>query len=320
MPRIASINVYPLKSCRGFSPESWPYNERGFLFDREWMIVSEKRANFVSQRELPRMALIEASLSKDLQKLIINIPSIQKSIEIDTKLPTFPRMEIVTLWKNEYTAIDQGDEAAQFLSEFLKFKVRLVRTPAELRREPPQEFCDDEFNQIITSTIHKGDTSIPKPLLSVAFPDAFPFLLTTDLSHNAVNKKIASTFETDRSAEMIRFRPNIVITGSNEPFIEDSWKTLRIVSKDHDRDDFFYCASSCPRCTIPNVNPQEGKKDLDVRGVLNTFRRNEKDGEPLFGVYLVCTVNKGLIQIGDEIIPGDTKPFPKLLPESTYKA
>ena len=58
-PRIAALNVYPVKSCRGIgSPTSaWPRaasspDAVGAVGDREWMIV-DRDGRFVTQREHP---------------------------------------------------------------------------------------------------------------------------------------------------------------------------------------------------------------------------------------------------------------------------
>jgi hypothetical protein len=65
---IAALNVYPVKSCRGIALESSPVGERGLAFDREWMIVDDD-GRFVTQRDLPRLALIEPSLTGEALEL-----------------------------------------------------------------------------------------------------------------------------------------------------------------------------------------------------------------------------------------------------------
>ena len=55
--RIASLYVYPIKGCRGHALSKVRLTKWGLEDDRVYMIVNEKK-EFVSQRELPRMALI----------------------------------------------------------------------------------------------------------------------------------------------------------------------------------------------------------------------------------------------------------------------
>ena len=55
--RVASLYVYPIKGCKGHSLSKARLTKWGIEDDRTYMIVNDKM-EFVSQRELPRMALI----------------------------------------------------------------------------------------------------------------------------------------------------------------------------------------------------------------------------------------------------------------------
>src|SRR4029453_19203531 len=59
--RLESIHFYPVKSCAGTSPARALLAETGFDLDREWLVV-DPSGSFVTQRELPRMALVQTSL------------------------------------------------------------------------------------------------------------------------------------------------------------------------------------------------------------------------------------------------------------------
>ena len=61
MARITALNVYPVKGCRGVSLESARIAAMGFEHDREWLITRPD-GRFMTQREEPRLALIEPSL------------------------------------------------------------------------------------------------------------------------------------------------------------------------------------------------------------------------------------------------------------------
>ncbi|MBL8820941.1 MAG: MOSC domain-containing protein, partial [Planctomyces sp.] len=53
------------------------------------------------------------------------------------------------------------------------------------------------------------------------FSDGFPLLLISEASLEDLNSRM------ERPVEMIRFRPNLVVSGC-APFAEDGWKRLRI--------------------------------------------------------------------------------------------
>jgi uncharacterized protein len=54
---LSGLYVYPIKSCGGIAVMESNVDERGLRHDRRWMLVDEAN-QFISQRELPRMALI----------------------------------------------------------------------------------------------------------------------------------------------------------------------------------------------------------------------------------------------------------------------
>jgi uncharacterized protein YcbX len=69
---LSQINIYPIKSCAGFSSESWELEPRGFRFDRRWMLVDDE-GKFLSQREFPRMTLISVAVKSDYLRVVCSI-------------------------------------------------------------------------------------------------------------------------------------------------------------------------------------------------------------------------------------------------------
>ena len=66
-PTVAGLFVYPVKSCRGIAPQRAIVAVPGFEHDRAWMVVDpgESPMRFLTQREIPRMALIRTELTPD---------------------------------------------------------------------------------------------------------------------------------------------------------------------------------------------------------------------------------------------------------------
>jgi len=305
MITIQEVHIYPVKSCRGFTVSSWPYTDRGFKYDREWMIISERRSCQVTQREQPKMSLLECSFSKELDNLLIKVPDQTSTvITIPTTLPDYPKMSTAKLFDDEIDVVDMGDEPANILSTYLNYKVRLVRMPSHLVRVPSQELCDETMNNVITRTVYGNDVTLPRPVLNCSLADCFPFLLASKISIAEVDKR------SQDDIQMMRFRPNIVVSGTNTPFEEDTWQMIEL-NGDKNKS-VFYCAACCDRCTIPNVNPEKGVKDVDVRIVLSSFRKN-KAQKLLFGVYLVCTSDNGVLTVGDSLNVLLTKNGPDLI-------
>ena len=61
MITLASLFVYPVKSCRGIELLQAQLTPRGLQYDREWMVVSHD-GRFLTQREAPRLVLVGTAL------------------------------------------------------------------------------------------------------------------------------------------------------------------------------------------------------------------------------------------------------------------
>ena len=70
---IARLFVYPVKSCAGVELPEALLTETGLEFDRAWMVV-DAQGEFVTQRQLPRMALIKPQM-KHTDCLLYTSPS-----------------------------------------------------------------------------------------------------------------------------------------------------------------------------------------------------------------------------------------------------
>ena len=64
MLRVSELYIYPIKSLVGIALSSIRLTDRGFLFDRRWMLVDTNN-HFFTQREYPEMALLQVELTED---------------------------------------------------------------------------------------------------------------------------------------------------------------------------------------------------------------------------------------------------------------
>ncbi len=93
---------------------------------------------------------------------------------------------------------------------------------------------------------------------------------------------------------MEQFRTNLVV-GSDEPFIEDSWKRIKIGEVE------FEAVKPCERCILTTVDVEKGafRESKEPLNTFSRFRANERGGV-FFGQNLVAK-NEGMIRTGDEI-------------------
>src|SRR5665647_1203843 len=64
MLTISELFIYPIKSLGGISVSSAKVTSRGFEHDRRWMLVDSAN-RYITQRELPSMALLQVALSTE---------------------------------------------------------------------------------------------------------------------------------------------------------------------------------------------------------------------------------------------------------------
>ena len=91
---------------------------------------------------------------------------------------------------------------------------------------------------------------------------------------------------------MRRFRPNLVVDGDLEPFVEDGW--ARLVVGDAE----LRFADHCGRCVLTTIDPDTQVKGKEPLASLARHRR--RDGEVWFGIQMV-PVRAGRVAVGDRV-------------------
>jgi uncharacterized protein YcbX len=234
VPALSEIHLYPVKSCRGTSVESGSFDRWGLLGDRRWMIVDETGC-FLSQRALPRLALVVPHLTSEV--LVLEAPG-QPPLQLPAA-GADGEERTVSIWDDTCRAPDQGQPAAEWLSRYLGRPARLVRMDAEFQR-PVENGIDSQ----------------------VSFADGFPVLILSEASLEALNSRLASPLP------MNRFRPNLVVAGA-APFAEDGWRRIRIGQA------VLRLIRPCIRCVTTTVDQATGETGKEPLATLATFRRAE---------------------------------------------
>jgi hypothetical protein len=256
MVTLAEINIYPVKSCRGIGLESAALTAAGLEHDREWMVV-RPGGRFVTQREAPRLALVEVAIAAGALRLAaVGAGSVAVPLEL-----TGPRV-VVSLWGDHCAAHDQGDEAAAWLTTLVGSDVRLVRfDPAQRRTSDPAWTGEVEaLNR---------------------FSDGFPLLAISRASLEDLNKRLPEPLPMDR------FRPNLVLDGL-EPYGEDRMADLVADGVRLRR------VKPCARCVITTTDQRTGTVagDEPIR-TLKTYRWDARLRGVTFGQNVVVVEGAG---------------------------
>jgi uncharacterized protein len=261
---ISRLFVYPIKSCAGVELKESLLIETGLEFDRAWMVVDES-GEFLSQRELPRMALIAPQLKQF--EMVLRAPGM---LALHITLDTVEQPCKVRVWDDECTAYDMGDTAAQWFTDFLMQELPTGMKPTKLRLVR----FDPEHKRLSNKKWTQGREVLNQ------FSDGYPVLVLSEASLDELNTRLKA--KGHESVGIERFRPNIVLSGL-EAHDEDRCDQLHLQTKQGEV--ILALIKPCPRCPIPNVNPATALSSPEVGELLQSYRQDARlDGAITFGM------------------------------------
>lgn len=264
--RISQLFIHPIKSCAGIAVNEAPLIDTGFEYDREWMVVDE-HGDLVTQRELPRMALIQPTLRSG--DLVLRAPGM---LALHLQLDAVEGDCRVRVWDDTVDAFDMGDLAAQWFSDCLgQPSLRLARFDPDVQR--------------LASAQWTGSVAA-----RTAFADQFPLLVLSTASLAELNRRLGAAG--DDAVTMQRFRPNVVIDGLADAHGEDFIDTLTVDSPDGPV--VLKLVKPCSRCTIPDIDPVTAVPGHSVTDAMSAYRANARIGGALaFGQNAVIVSGVG---------------------------
>jgi uncharacterized protein len=265
--RIARLFVYPVKSCAGVELQEAVLTETGLDLDRAWMVVDEA-GDFVTQRELPRMALIVPQLKQ--HEVVLRAPGM---LALHLAIDSVEEPLKVRVWRDVVDAYDMGKVAAQWFSDFLGKPLRLVRFDPEFKRLSSKEWT--------------GDMDAPNQ-----FSDGYPVLVTSEASLEGLNERLAKAGHGPVGIE--RFRPNIVLSGI-EAHDEDRLDAMVVATGGEPAE--LRLVKPCARCPIPNIDPQTARSSPEVSDTLQGYRPDDR-----LGGAITFAMNGIVIRGVDEVL------------------
>jgi uncharacterized protein len=261
--RLQDIYIYPVKSLGGIRLDSWELEERGFKYDRRWLLI-DKSGMFITQRKYPRLALLQVALSATG----IHVYA-KKNPRDYIELPFSPAAEQlvpVTIWDDQTFGQLVDPFVSKWFSEKLEMDCDLVVMPESIQRKIDPKYAVN------------GE--------SVSFADAMPYLIIGQASLDELNSRLADP------VPMNRFRPNLVFSGGI-PFEEDQWSSLKIGGAE------FKITKPCARCVLTTIDQDTGKKGKEPLQTLAKYRN--QNNKIMFGQNLLL-LNGERIQVGDLVI------------------
>jgi uncharacterized protein YcbX len=269
--RLASILVFPIKSCRGVALPEAVVERRGLRNDRRFMLV-DATGRFVTQREAPSLALVDTALEGAALRVAapgrpsVVVPATPDEGELDGPLR-------VTVWSSEVEAREVR-ALSELLTAHLGREIRCVYMP------------DSTARPVSPRHARPGDV--------VSFADGYPLLVASESSRADLEARAGVPLP------MVRFRPNLAVTGA-PAWDEDRWTRLRVGAL------VLRVTKPCGRCVVTTLDPETGAPSPGDAGkeplrTLASFRRSE--GEVMFGLNLVPELEDGapaLLRVGDPV-------------------
>jgi uncharacterized protein YcbX len=264
---LASIHTYPIKGGHRVDHSAAPVEPSGLAGDRRWMVVDANGIG-ITQREateLVRLRPVPGAAGLTLRA--------SGRPDLEVVEPTGGDRVGVRVFRHRepVAARAVGEAADEWVSALLDRPARLVWL------EQPSALPESRLSR------RAGD--------QVSFADAYPLLLTTVASLDALNGWLAEAGE--EAVPMTRFRPNLVVEGV-PAWAEDRWvgRRLRIGSVP------FRAAEPCDRCVVTTVDQETGEKGRQPLRVLGLHRN--VDQELLFGLTLIPDA-PGKVAVGDPV-------------------
>ncbi|MBG88683.1 MAG: hypothetical protein CMO80_17525 [Verrucomicrobiales bacterium] len=266
---IQSLTTYPLKSAAGIALSTAKLSITGLPSDRRWMLVDDKN-RFVSQRQLPEMALM--TISEDESGIEVSYTN-QSPLRV-TEPPAGAETFRATMHRNYDTleVVSAGNEAAEWFTRCFEHTeigpLRLVRLRDDFQRAIPDR--PEAPNQHV--------------LLS----DGYPFLIASESSLSHLNERLNR--ESGSQIQMNRFRPNIVISGSQ------AWEEMEsgLALENEPGTIRFRLVKPCQRCSIPQMDPATGQTDFGPE-----FHRVLKEIDNAREQPLNCFGHNAVLEQGD---------------------
>ncbi|WP_421763648.1 MOSC domain-containing protein [Ekhidna sp.] len=249
--KVSDLYIYPIKSLQGISLSEVEVLERGFRYDRRWMLVNKDHGH-VTQRTHPQLSQVGIRLQD--QNIIVShldLPDLVFPLVLESETNIQ-----VTVWGDEVQAIEAAPHINEWFSKIAGEDCKLVFMPENATRpvDPDRAFNNE----------------------NVSFADGYPYLIIGQASLDDLNSRM------EVKLPMNRFRPNIVVEGS-EAYEEDHWNDIQIGALK------FHVTHPCKRCVFTTVDQETGKKGAEPLKTLATYRREGND--VIFGVNTLSLEN-----------------------------
>lgn len=233
---ISQLNIYPVKSLGGFSPDRWEANPEGFYLDRTWLLTTDYKS-FVSQRDFPDLARFNTDIKENTVTVTFDGQTISFGYD-----EIVPERHTLRVWDDDCTVFETPPHLSEWFSDMLHVRIFLVRQ------------ADNESRLHYSSVLQKP--------FAVTMADGYPYLILGTASLQDLNARLETPVPVNR------FRPNIVVT-TGIPHEEDLFGPFSVGSAN------FNIVKPCGRCIMVNVDQKTGISTKEPLKTLSAYRKKD---------------------------------------------
>ena len=267
---LRAIAVYPVKSTAARALDEVEVEALALAGDRRWRVVDPDGECVTARRDRSLMLLRAVPTPSGLH--LESIRGDRPPLEVP--VPTGP-LVAVTVHGRPLRGIPAAPQASDWVGALLgRDDVRLV---------------------------HLGEPRVLNPAHSrpedrTAFADGYPVTLASTASLRRVQDWVAEGAlergEEPTPIAMERFRPNLVVDGDLDAFVEDGWQQVQVGSVTFD------VAKCIDRCVLTTIDPDTlGSGPEPIRALA---RHHAWDGVTWFGIQLIAR-GEGTRRVGDPV-------------------
>ncbi|KAL8922933.1 MAG: hypothetical protein Q9208_004895 [Pyrenodesmia sp. 3 TL-2023] len=325
---VESVTIYPIKSCGGWQipPHlAWQINSEGLAWDREWCLVHQGSGAALSQKRVPRMALLRPTIDTETGVLQVRYGG-QLPSSVPGKITVPLSTASIPLQNTTHDCVKScsfsrvcGDSISPYIytsPHIAAFFTAALSTPCTLARFPPGPSSRHSKLHLQRSNAQdRPTTSHPSTERSIpgAFPptpppspnhhprpillsNESPILAISRSSLNHLNKLIPHS-----PAPASVFRANIILaqcgTAAEVPYDEDHWIGLQFRSlptkpaaerggDDAENITDLDVLGPCRRCQMVCIDQTTAERSEEPFVTLAKTRRREGEGSKVFfGVH-----------------------------------
>ena len=298
--KVTDIMLYPLKSCGAFRTTEWEMGEKGLLYDREWILVTDTGVTIGQKRE-PRICMLCPLIDLEMRRLILTFPGASPfylPLDQDEEFDAVASFCSNKVCGDRVNTFDCGDHVSEWLSDIFQTPgIRLLR----------QQSDDTRTVKLKDKIKADGSAGEKPPRLSMA--NESQLLVLSRASVKELQAKMAAVAKetTDVDSQMptaptdittdnliMRFRGNLVIDGG-AGFDEDSWTSVLV------GENSMVCHGPCSRCQMICMDQVTAQKSREPLRTLSVWRGKKVP----FGIYsrLLPRADgaKQIIRVGDTV-------------------